>query len=155
MGPPPAPTRTMPRASKAEQSSVARRMLIRVPPKYSRALGESTELATRCQGWLSSRFSKPLSCSIYAAFLPSRSELPPPSTPGPARAWARELYDAYPHIQGLDYGSSMNGHPPAIVLNDRAERATPKQPRFHRALNDDMLVEVLQRICLRLSYGLR
>jgi hypothetical protein len=49
----------------------------------------------------------------------------------------------------------MNGHAPAIVLNDRAQRAIPEQPQFHRALNDDMLVEVLQRIALRLSYGLR
>ena len=72
-----------------------------------------------------------------------------------ARAWARELYDAYPEVQGLYYGSSMNGHAPAIVLNDRAQRALPKEPQFHRALNDDMLVEVLQRIARRLSYGLR
>jgi RES domain-containing protein len=72
-----------------------------------------------------------------------------------ARAWARELYDAYPDVQGLYYGSSMNGHAPAIVLNDRAQRALPEEPQFHRALNDDMLVEVLQRITLRLSYGLR
>jgi len=28
-------------------------------------------------------------------------------------------------------------------------------PQFHRALNDDMLVETLQQIALRLSYGLR
>jgi hypothetical protein len=72
-----------------------------------------------------------------------------------ARAWARELYDAYPDIQGLYYGSSMNGHAPAVALNDRAQRAMPEQPQFHRALNDDMLVEVLQQIALRLSYGLR
>jgi hypothetical protein len=72
-----------------------------------------------------------------------------------ARAWARELYDAYSDIQGFHYGSSMNGHAPAIVLNDRAQRAVPKEPQFHRALNDDMLVEVLQRIAVRLSYGLR
>jgi hypothetical protein len=49
----------------------------------------------------------------------------------------------------------MNGHAPAIVLNDRAQRALPEEPQFHRALNDDMLVEILQRIALRLSYGLR
>jgi hypothetical protein len=72
-----------------------------------------------------------------------------------ARAWARELYDAYPEIQGLYYGSSMNGHAPAIVLNDRARGAMPQQPQLHRFLNDDTLVEVLQRIALRLSYGLR
>ena len=72
-----------------------------------------------------------------------------------ARAWARELYDAYPELQGLHYGSSMNGHAPAVALNERAQSAMPEQPLFHRALNDDMLVEVLQQIALRLSYGLR
>ena len=72
-----------------------------------------------------------------------------------ARAWARQLYEAYPNVQGFQYGSSMNGHAPAIVLNDRALGALPKEPQFHRALNDDMLVDVLQRIALRLSYGLR
>jgi hypothetical protein len=49
----------------------------------------------------------------------------------------------------------MNGHAPAVVLNERAQRAMPEQPHFHRALNDDMLVEALQQIALRLSYGLR
>jgi RES domain len=72
-----------------------------------------------------------------------------------ARAWARELYDAYPDIQGLYHGSSMNGYAPAIALNERAQPAMPEQPQFHRALNDDMLVETLQQIALCLSYGLR
>jgi hypothetical protein len=72
-----------------------------------------------------------------------------------ARVWARQLYEAYPGIQGLHYGSSMNGHAPAIVLNDRAQRAVPERPEFHRSLNDDMLVEILQRIAVHLSYGLR
>jgi RES domain len=72
-----------------------------------------------------------------------------------ARAWARELYDAYADIQGLYYGSSMNGHAPAIALNERAQRAISEQPQFHRALNDDILVETLQQIALRLCYGLR
>jgi len=65
------------------------------------------------------------------------------------------LYNAYPDIQGLYYGSSMNEHVPAIALNERAQRAMPEQPQFHRALNDDILVETLQQIALRLSYGLR
>jgi hypothetical protein len=72
-----------------------------------------------------------------------------------SRAWARELYEAYPGIQGLYYGSSMNGHAPAVALNDRAQQAMPEQPQFHRALNDDLLVDTLQQIALRLSYGLR
>jgi hypothetical protein len=72
-----------------------------------------------------------------------------------ARAWARILYEAYPDFQGLYCGSSMNGHAPAVALNERAKQAMPEQPQFHRALNDDMLVEVLQQIALRLAYGLR
>ncbi len=71
------------------------------------------------------------------------------------RAWARQLYEAYPDLQGVYYGSSMNGHAPALVLNERARASIPEQPQLHRALNDDILIEVLQRIALRLSYGLR
>jgi RES domain len=71
------------------------------------------------------------------------------------RAWARQLHEAYPTLHGVHYGSSMNGHAPAVALNERAQGAIPEQPQFHRALNDDLLVEVLQRIALRLSYGLR
>jgi len=74
---------------------------------------------------------------------------------GPAANWARELYDAYPDIQGLYYGASMNGHAPASALNERAQRTMSEQPQFHRALNDDILVETLQQIALRLCYGLR
>ena len=72
-----------------------------------------------------------------------------------ARAWARDLYDAYEEVQGIHYGSSMNGHAPAVALNERAHSAMPRLPLFHRALNDDMLVDILRRIALRLSYGLR
>jgi RES domain len=68
-----------------------------------------------------------------------------------SRAWARELYEAYPQIKGLYYGSSMNGHAPAIGLNERARDALPTYPEFHRALNDDAIVEVLQRVALRLG----
>ena len=71
------------------------------------------------------------------------------------RAWAHQLYEAYPDLQGVYYGSSMNEHAPAVVLNERARGSMPEQPELHRALNDDMLIEVLQRIALRLSYGLR
>lgn len=72
-----------------------------------------------------------------------------------SRAWARELYEAFPDMQGIHYGSSMNGHAPAMALNERAERAVPEHPLFHRALNDDTLVDILQHVALRLSYGLR
>jgi RES domain len=71
------------------------------------------------------------------------------------RAWARELYEAYRNVQGVHYGSSMNGHAPAIALNERALAVMPPPPQFHRALNDDMLVDILQHIALRLAYGSR
>lgn len=71
------------------------------------------------------------------------------------RAWARDLYEAYPNVQGIHYGSSMNGHAPAAALNERGQPAMPRLPVFHRALNDDMLFDALQRVALRLSYGLR
>lgn len=71
------------------------------------------------------------------------------------RVWAREIYAAYPDIHGVYYGSSMNGHAPAIALNERARGAMPELPLFNRALNDDMMVEILQKIGVRLSYGLR
>jgi coenzyme F420-0:L-glutamate ligase / coenzyme F420-1:gamma-L-glutamate ligase len=76
-------TRAMPLPSKAEPSSIARRMLIRVPRRSSRALGESTELAT-LQVLSSLRFVRALRSSICAASLPPRSELPQLFTLGPA-----------------------------------------------------------------------
>jgi hypothetical protein len=72
-----------------------------------------------------------------------------------ARAWASELYEAYSDIQGFHYGSSMNGHASAMVLNERAQQALPPRPALHRALNDDLLVEVLRQTASRISYGLR
>jgi hypothetical protein len=72
-----------------------------------------------------------------------------------SRAWARALYVAYPNARGIHYGASMGGHAPAIALNERAEGAMPNQPEFNRALNDDLLVDVLRGIALRIGYGLR
>ncbi len=71
------------------------------------------------------------------------------------RAWARELYEAYPTLQGVHYGSSMNGHAPAVALNERAWAAMPSLPQFHRALSDDVLVDVLRGIAVRLGYGVQ
>ena len=43
----------------------------------------------------------------------------------------------------------------ACSCAERAMSAMPHLPLFHRTLNDDMLVDILQRIAFRLSYGLR
>ena len=39
---------------------------------------------------------------------------------GRARGWARDLYEAYPTVQGILYAASMHGGRPAIALNERA-----------------------------------
>lgn len=74
-----------------------------------------------------------------------------------ARAWARELYKAFPQAQGILYDSPMNGGAPAVALNDRAEALGifPSHPLLHRALADDVMVDALKTAAVSLGYGLR
>jgi len=74
-----------------------------------------------------------------------------------ARSWARDLYEAFPHIQGVRYASSMNGGAPAFALNERALRAPmfPEHPLFHRALADDLMFAPLMQAARALGYRLR
>ncbi|MFO1468384.1 MAG: RES family NAD+ phosphorylase [Steroidobacteraceae bacterium] len=74
-----------------------------------------------------------------------------------ARAWARELYEAFPAAQGMLYASSMNGGAPAVAFNDRAEPLSifPSHPLLHRALADDVMVDALKTAAIRLGYALR
>ena len=76
---------------------------------------------------------------------------------GRARAWARELYEAFPGAQGILYASSMNGGEPAVAFNDRAEAlgTFPAHPLLHRALADDVMVDALKTVAARLGYALR
>jgi hypothetical protein len=74
-----------------------------------------------------------------------------------ARSWARDLYEAFPHIQGICYASSMNGGAPAFALNERALRTPmfPEHPIFHRALADDLMFGPLMLAARALGYRLR
>ena len=74
-----------------------------------------------------------------------------------ARSWARDLYEAFPHIQGVRYASSMNGGAPAFALNERALRTPifPEHPLFHRALADDLMFGPLMLAARALGYRLR
>jgi len=76
---------------------------------------------------------------------------------GRARGWARDLYDAYPEIQGILYAASMHGGQHAIALNDRALQRPlfPAHPLFHRALADDVMVDTLKHAARELGYALR
>jgi hypothetical protein len=76
---------------------------------------------------------------------------------GRARGWARDLYDAYPEVQGILYAASMHGGQHAVALNERAlkDRLFPAHPLFHRALADDVMVDTLKHAARELGYALR
>jgi hypothetical protein len=76
---------------------------------------------------------------------------------GRARGWARDLYEAYPQIQGILYAASMHGGQHAIALNERALTAPvfPAHPLFHRALGDDIMLDPLKHAARVLGYALR
>jgi RES domain-containing protein len=76
---------------------------------------------------------------------------------GRARGWARDLYDAYPEIQGILYAASMHGGRHAIALNERALKHPlfPEHPLLHRALADDAMLDILKHAAVHLGYPLR
>ncbi len=71
-----------------------------------------------------------------------------------ARAWARALYAAYPHAEGLWYGSSMHANTPCAALFERAQDALPPRPGYHRALADETLRAFLSNIAADLNFRL-
>ncbi len=74
-----------------------------------------------------------------------------------AQRWSRAIYEAYPHVEGLWYPSSMHANQPAIMLYERASGALPAAPAFHRALADLALRRTIVDSARRLNYavGLR
>ncbi len=73
-----------------------------------------------------------------------------------ARSWAQAFYTVYPETCGLFYPSSMHANQPAVVLTDRAESVgiMPKQPSFHRALGDPVMLSMLKNAARTLGYVL-
>jgi hypothetical protein len=76
---------------------------------------------------------------------------------GRARGWARDLYEAFPQIQGILYAASMYGGQQAVALNERAVRVPlfPAHPLFNRALADDVMLDPLKHAAHDLGYALR
>jgi hypothetical protein len=76
---------------------------------------------------------------------------------GRARGWARDLYEAFGDIQGIQYSSSMNGGAAAFALNERALNLPlfADHPLFHRALADDVMLDPLKHAAQALGYALR
>jgi hypothetical protein len=71
-----------------------------------------------------------------------------------ARLWSMAIYDAYPHVDGLVYPSSMNQHEPCVALYERARRAMPRYPVFHRTFSDPAVLGMLKNPCAQLGYQL-
>lgn len=71
------------------------------------------------------------------------------------QGWSAAIYDAYPNIQGLWYGSSMAANKPVIALYERARAAVPRTPAFHRELTSSGLTGIVATCCQTLNYDLR
>jgi len=71
-----------------------------------------------------------------------------------ARRWSRTIYAAYPALDGLRYGSSMNGNQPCVALYERARKAMPAYPSYNRMLTDPSMLAALKNACAALNYVL-
>lgn len=71
-----------------------------------------------------------------------------------ARRWSVQLYEAYPHIHGIAYSSSMYANQPAVALFERAAFALPERPDAHRQLEDPALDHLLVATAKVIGYGL-
>jgi hypothetical protein len=54
-----------------------------------------------------------------------------------AREWSRAIYNAFPQLAGIRYGSSMDANRPAFALYERAKTAIPARPLFDERLSSD------------------
>jgi hypothetical protein len=71
-----------------------------------------------------------------------------------ARRWSQAIYAAFPAVDGILYGSSMNANEPCLALYERAIRAMPANPIANRQLTDPNLRTLLKNACVDLNYVL-
>jgi hypothetical protein len=71
-----------------------------------------------------------------------------------ARRWSQAIYGAYATVVGLWYASSMHANQPSVALYERAARAVPGAPSFHRALSDPAILRRVDAAAVRLGYRL-
>lgn len=73
---------------------------------------------------------------------------------GRARDWSRQIYAAYPQVQGLWYPSSMYAHARSVALYKRTRAALPPDPLVHLPLSDPRLLPGLEAIGAAIGYDL-
>jgi hypothetical protein len=71
-----------------------------------------------------------------------------------AQQWARAIYEAFPGLDGLLYGSSMAGNAECLACFEQAADAVPPHPDVHRPLADPLLRDLLRRAAIVLGYGM-
>lgn len=69
-----------------------------------------------------------------------------------ARSWSRAIHEAFPDVDGLLYGSSMNANEPCVALYERAADVVPDRPVFHRLLADPVMLPMLKRASAEIGY---
>lgn len=72
-----------------------------------------------------------------------------------AREWSRAIYDAYPQLAGIRYGSSMDAKRPTFALYERAKVAIPARPLLDVPLAAPGLGILLARAAARFGYRVR
>lgn len=70
-----------------------------------------------------------------------------------ARRWSREIYDAFPDIDGLRYASSKHANRPCYALYDRAEPHLEALPSLDMQLSLPELEPVLDDAAYELGYA--
>lgn len=121
---------------------------------------QSTRVIDRSAGspWLVAfRSARPLRLLDLTGVWPTRVGASMAINSGPrprARRWSRVIYDAYPDVDGLWYASSMHANRASLALYERARRAIPGAPSFHRALADPALLRRLNTAASILGYRL-
>ena len=68
--------------------------------------------------------------------------------------WSRSMWNAYPHITGLWYASSMHSPDPGIALYERAHSSLPESPSWYLPLSHGALSLPLRNIANDLGYDL-
>jgi hypothetical protein len=71
-----------------------------------------------------------------------------------AQQWAQAIYQAFPDLDGLLYGSSMAGNAECLACFERAADAVPPHPDVHHPLADPLLRDFLRRAAIALGYGM-
>lgn len=68
------------------------------------------------------------------------------------REWSRAIYDAFPQIAGIRYGSSMDANRPAFALYERAKGGIPSLPLLDEPLSAFGLAILIARAAVRFGY---